>query len=578
MSQFQSRARIWFVVASVTTLASCAPQTSHMSSRATPASRALRELTPNEQARQAVARLTFGARPGDIERVTSLGVDHWIELQLDPRNIADTLADRVLGTMETQREQAYELLADHPDPQEIQQRINQRRAATGIITVSNTSDDSLLLRRAQQAAQQLTGQILAARVIRAVASERQLQEVMTDFWENHFSVFIGKSPNRYSIAEYDRDVIRPRALGKFRDLLGAVAKSPQMLYYLDNWQSGVDSAHPNIVEQRIEARRRASAYDSTTRALATLPRRRPRGLNENYARELMELHTLGVDGGYTQKDVQEVARALSGWTIEAPQLGGGFVFRPELHDAAEKIVLGHALPAGRGIEDGEDVLDIVARAPATARFITAKLARHFVSDDPPPALVDRCASVFSRSDGDIRETVRCIVTSPEFFSRAAYRSKVKTPFELVTSAMRAMNARPDTTPRTAQTVAQLGQPIFGRQTPDGWPDRGDAWMNSGAILNRVNFGLRVAAGQMPGARVQDWPTAAALRTQPLDAQVDGVIEQLFGGDVSAETRQILLQGNNPVLAGPPANKATPALSGLPSILGLALGSPEFQHR
>jgi uncharacterized protein (DUF1800 family) len=452
--------------------------------------------------------LTFGARPGDVERVESLGVDRWIEMQLDPKSIPDTLAERVLAGMETQRERPFELLADHPDPQEIQQRINQRRAAANVVAVANTSGDSLLLRSAQQVAQRLTGQIVAARVVRAVESERQLQEVMTDFWENHFSVFIGKSPNRYSIVEYDRDVIRPRALGKFRDLLDAVAKSPQMLYYLDNWQSSVDSAHPTMVEQRIEARRQALAYDSATRALGTLPRRRPRGVNENYARELMELHTLGVDGGYTQKDVQEVARALTGWTIEAPQLGGGFVFRSELHDAGEKVVLGHRLSPGRGIEDGEDVLDILARAPGTARFIATKLARHFVSDDPPPALVDRCASTFSKSDGDIRETMRCIIGSPEFFSRAAYRSKVKTPFELVTSALRAMNAQPDTTPRSAQIVAQLGQPIFGRQTPDGWPDRGDAWMNSGAILNRVNFGVRVASGQVPGVHGQN--SSAAL--------------------------------------------------------------------
>ena len=223
----------------------------------------------------------------------------------------------------------------------------------------------------------------AARVLRAVASERQLwQEVMTDFWENHFSVFNGKSPNRYALAEYDRVVIRPRALGKFRDLLGAVAKSPEMLFYLDNNQSGVDSLHPNVDEERIESRRRMSA-DPDVQRLATLPRRRPRGVNENYAREVMELHTLGVDGGYTQADVQEMARALTGWTIEAPQLGGGFVFRPELHDAGEKTVLGHVLPSGRGIADGEEALDIVARAPATAHFITTKLARHFVSDDPP---------------------------------------------------------------------------------------------------------------------------------------------------------------------------------------------------
>jgi uncharacterized protein (DUF1800 family) len=301
-------------------------------------------------------------------------------------------------------------------------------------------------------------------------------------------------------------------------------------------------------------------------------------VNENYARELMELHTLGVDGGYTQTDVQEVARALTGWTIDAPNLGGDFTFRPELHDAAEKVVLGHVLPAGRGIEDGEDVLDILARAPATARFITTKLARRFVSDDPPPALIDRCASAFSKSDGDIRTTVRCIVTSPEFFSRDAYRAKVKTPFELVASTLRALGAPPDTTPRSAQIVAQLGQPIFGRPTPDGWPDRGDAWMNSGAILNRINFGLRAAAGQLPGVRLASWAEAARLRPLPPDRQVSGVIDALLGGDASLETQQALASGENPLLAANANRPAGPQLTGLASIVGLALGSPEFQRR
>ena len=310
------------------------------------------DLTRDEQIRQTLNRLTFGPRPGDAAAVASMGVERWIELQLSPANIPDAAADAVLAGMETQRKQVFELIADHPDPQELQQRFNQRAAqaranASGaVVPVSFSGADSMLLRRAQQTTNQLASQIVSAKLVRAVASERQLQEVMTDFWENHFSVFIGKSPTRYSMVEYDRDVIRPRALGRFRDLLGAVAKSPQMLFYLDNWQSGVDSVHANVLEQRIEARRRANSGDALVQTLATLPRRRPRGLNENYARELMELHTLGVDGGYTQKDVQEVARALSGWTIDAPNLGGSFVFRAEQHDADEKVVLGHALAAG----------------------------------------------------------------------------------------------------------------------------------------------------------------------------------------------------------------------------------------
>jgi uncharacterized protein (DUF1800 family) len=543
-----------------------------------------RELTRDEQVRHTLNRLTFGARPGDADAVASMGVERWIDMQLSPSRIDDAAADAVLARMETQRKQVFELIADHPDPQELQQRINQRvaqaRANPGAaLPVAFSNGDSLMLRRAQQTIQQLTGQIVTAKLARAVASERQLQEVMTDFWENHFSVFIGKSPSRFSMIEYDRDVIRPRALGRFRDLLGAVAKSPQMLFYLDNWQSGVDSAHPNILEQRIEARR-ASATDPLVQSLATLPRRRPRGLNENYARELMELHTLGVDGGYTQKDVQEVARALTGWSIDAPNLGGGFIFRPEQHDAGEKVVLGRTIAAGRGVEDGEEVLDILARAPATARFITTKLARHFVSDDPPPPLVDRCAKTFSRTEGDIRETMRCLVTSREFFSRAAYRAKVKTPFELVASSLRALGAPPDTTPRSAQLVNQLGQPIFGRLTPDGWPDRGEAWMNSGAIMNRINFGFRLAAGQISGVRIANWAPAARLRELPYDKQVDGVIAELLGGGVSDDTRRILVSGENPLMnaGSAPPKTPVPQLTGLPAIVALALGTPEFQKR
>ena len=537
------------------------------------------ELTRTEAVQQVLNRLTFGPRPGDAERVTKLGISRWIEMQLNPASIPDTLAEGVLATMETQRKRPFQLIGDHPDPQELQARFNQLSAARGQKTVTYSSADSALLHRAQVTVNQLTNEIQAAPLVRAVASERQLLEVMTDFWENHFSVFLPKSPNRYSMVEYDRDVIRPHALGKFRVLLGAVAKSPQMLYYLDNYRSIVDSLHPNVYEERIEARRHALVNDPLATMLATLPRRRAQGVNENYARELMELHTLGVDGGYSQTDVQEVARALTGWTIEAPNLGGGFVFRPELHDAGPKVVLGHALAAGRGIQDGEEVLDIVARAPATAHFVTLELARHFVSDDPPAQLVNQCAGIFTRSEGDIRETMRCIVTSPEFFSRAAFRAKVKTPFELVASSMRIFGAPPDTSPRPAQMVAQLGEPIYGRLTPDGWPDRADAWMNTGAILNRINFGLRLAAGQLPSVRLAAWPPIIRLRTLPPAAQVDGVVDDLLGGSVSSATRAILISGENPMLTGAPeAKKPAPQLTGLPGVIGLALGSPEFQRR
>jgi uncharacterized protein (DUF1800 family) len=411
--------------------------------------------------------------------------------------------------------------------------------------------------------QRAVPELQSSLITRAVTSDRQLNEVMVNFWENHFSVFAQKgAQERLFLVEYDRDVIRPNAMGKFRDLLGAVAHSPAMLFYLDNWQSQADSANPTLAEMRSAGRPRIRAM------LKARPRR---GLNENYARELMELHTLGVDGGYTQKDVQEVARALTGWTI-ALQQGGGFIFRPEAHDAGAKVILGKQFPAGRGVEEGEAVLDLVARHPSTARFITTKLARYFISDDPPTSVVDRCSAVFTKTDGDIRSTVACVITGPEFFTRAAYRAKVKTPFQVVASAMRAMDAMPDQTPRSVQTVAQLGQPIFGHQTPEGWPDRAEAWMNSGAILNRINFGLQMASGRVPGVTFGRVPEIEALRSAPRETQVDGVVKLLFGGQVSTDTRQVLLSGENPLATG--KNQ----LGGLQQIVGLALGAPEFQRR
>jgi hypothetical protein len=327
--------------------------------------------------------------------------------------------------------------------------------------------------------------------------------------------------------------------------------------------------------------------------------------------------------------VINVARAFTGWTIKPPAQGGGFVFRPEMHDADAKLVLGHTLPAGRGMEDAEEVLDIVSRSPATAHFIATKLARRFVSDSPPPALVDRAAATFLRTDGDIRETLRTIITSPEFFSQRAFHSKVKTPFEVVVSAARALNAEPDSTPRSALVIAYLGQPIYGHQAPNGWPETGESWMNTGAILNRINFGMAFAAGRLPGVNQR---TIAAIDTVPNDTrarQVDAVVSALLSGFVSPDTRKVLESGENPLMAnatpgeiamaqaGVPAELTddaaamtttdagqmrvmtpaerrqaagrraqlqgrglgpTPQLTGIAQIVGLALGSPEFQRR
>jgi uncharacterized protein (DUF1800 family) len=373
-------------------------------------------------------------------------------------------------------------------------------------------------------------------------------------------------PNPFTLVDYDR-AIRTHALGKFRDLLHAVATSPAMLYYLDNYQSTVDSLHPTLIEWQVEQRRNAHPPFGDSTLVRTVKRRRTR-VNENYARELMELHTLGVDGGYTQRDVQEVARCLTGWSIDNFQFGGTFAFPAGQHDAGEKTVLGVRIPGGHGIEDGEQVLDILTGHPSTARFIATKLVVHFVSDSAPPALVERVAQVYLRTGGDIKETMRAIIKSPEFNSRAAYRAKVKTPFELVASMMRAMSAVPDTTQQTVQLVARLGQPIFGRLTPDGWPDQAAAWMNTGALMNRVNLGPQLVGNQLPGISVARWKPRQELLAMTADRQVDGVIDALLAGDGSAELRRALL-----AVTSPP-----PTLQHIGDLVSIVIGSSDFQRR
>lgn len=537
-----------------------------------------REQTADQQAQHVLNRLAFGPRPGDVGRVRAMGVDQWIALQLAPDRIADESADAVVASYEMLHRPTRELVSMYEEEQRVMRETQRRQMTSGDTTSRREMRAEVLrenpeLRDRARRNQRILGDVQSARLTRAVASERQLQEVMTDFWENHFTVFAGKGVTRLFVASYDQDVIRPLALGKFRDLLGAVAKSPAMLFFLDQWESAADSLHPILAARR--GRGPVSVAPPRT------PAQRRRGLNENYARELLELHTVGVDGGYTQHDVIDVARALSGWTMN-PHQDAEFIFRPEIHDAGEKTVLGHRLAAGRGIEDGEEVLDLLARDSRTARFIARKLAIRFVSDAPPAALVDRAAATFMRTDGDIREVVRTIVTSSEFFSRPAYRAKVKTPFELVASALRAVGAPPDTSLRSAQNVAFLGQPIFGHQAPNGWPETGDAWMNTGAILNRINFGLALAGGRLPTASVARWADGERLRNAPRGEQVDSVVSAFLGGHVSPDTREILLNGENPLAAKlgaqtQPLPRPVP-LQGLAQIVGLAIGAPEFQRR
>ncbi len=557
----------------------------------------LRTQTADQQAVHVLSRLSFGARPGDLEVVHEMGVDRWIDLQLHPERIDDAKGEAWVSQFEAVQKTAAQLEGEYQNPGALVNQLSARNAG-GL-----TRDDSLLLRQARLNLRRLAEEGQAARVGHALLTERQLQEVMTDFWLNHFSVFAGKGiREQYYLADYENRTIRPRALGRFRDLLGAVAKSPAMLFYLDNWESAADSARPRLVDprspvvQRAVRRRFPEAANPQSPMAQQVQRRLRAGLNENYGRELLELHTLGVDGGYTQQDVINAARALTGWTIAGPRQGGGFTFTPFMHDAGEKRVLGRTLKAGRGIEDGEELLDIVARHPSTARFIAFKLARRFVCDTPSAALVERAAATFTRTDGDISAVVRTIVTSPEFFAREAFRAKVKTPFEVVLSALRALNATPDRTARTAQVIATLGQPIFGRQTPDGWPETAGGWMGTGAILSRINFGLALAAGRVPGVNPAAFPGVDLLRQAPREQQVDAVVNAFLGGEASSVTRAVLLTGRNPLLDAaatadssalmPSAQRLAPArpnapvpqLRGLAQVVGLALGSPEFQRR
>lgn len=536
-------------------LALVAGVTTAVSSQQRPA----REMTADQQVQHVLNRLAFGPRPGDVEAVRRMGVDAWIARQLEPEKVPDTLTTRLLAGFRTLGKRGEELLAEYPPPGAALAKKAIARRMAGDTGSMLSAADSAQLRKTGRESYAFLGEIATSRVIRATTSERQLQEVMTDFWENHFNVFAGKDRTRYFLPEYDA-MIRAHSLGKFRDLLGAVAKSPAMLVYLDNYQSVADSGRPTLGGRQGDALRARAIQRAAARGRPLPPGvqqalGRRRGVNENYARELMELHTLGVDGGYTQNDVINVARVLTGWTLERGANGGDFTFRAQTHDAGEKTILGKRFAAGRGQDEGEDVLDMLARHPATAKFIATKLARRFVTDTPSAALVERVASTFRRTDGDIRETMRTLITSPEFFATSAYRAKVKSPFELVVSTLRVMNAVPDTTPRVSQLVSRLGQPIFGHQAPNGWPETGDAWMNTGAILNRINFGLAVAGGRVPGLRLQAWPATSALSPLARPQQVDGVIRELLGGAASSDTRQVLLTGTNPFLQSRAAEAA-----------------------
>lgn len=418
--------------------------------------------------------------------------------------------------------------------------------------------------------QQVVGsELLQAKILRATYSSRQLQEVMTDFWFNHFNVFIGKGPDRYLLTAYERDVIRPHALGKFEDLLVATAQSPAMLFYLDNWLSvGPNSDAALGIGDRSDWRRRSPARQA---------KGQHSGLNENYGRELMELHTLGGNGGYTQNDVTEVARVFTGWTLKQPQKGGGFTFQERMHEPGDKTVLGHRIKS-KGQKEGLEVLHILAQHPSTARFISTKLAMRFVSDDPPAALVDRMVETFLKKDGDIREVLKTMLASPEFWAPGMYRAKVKTPLEFVASALRASDADVSDAMPVVRHLQNMGMPLYGMQPPTGYSTKADAWVNSSALLDRMNFALALAAGKLRGAAVE--PERLLPEAPPSDSRqaLVGLENSLLAGDVSQQTHHVITAR----LQDPGISRRKlddpPRAPNLAMIEGLLLGSPEFQRK
>jgi uncharacterized protein (DUF1800 family) len=697
---------------------------------------------PNEQKRavHALNRLTFGARPGDVQQIVAMGVDRWIDLQLHPGKISDSGVEARLDPLRTLHMSSKEILENFPDGQMIRQvaegkrpmpndpvrraiyrvqvaRLEEKQeqkeqkaaynpapavaapaaraaspapdangakteaelaaaAAAGpdatagdgtnseramaspseprstpkltpeeeaearrredrlyadlkvqsllelppnerykrVLAMSASEQiafaDSLRGSKGQEFVadmnpaqrevllamnnpqQVVVEELSQAKLIRAIYSERQLEEVMTDFWFNHFNVFVGKGPERLLLTSYEQQVIRPRALGKFEDLLVATAKSPAMLFYLDNWLSvGPDSMQALGGLPRPMVRNDPYGRPHVVPGPNPNARRKQNpGLNENYGRELLELHTLSVNGGYTQRDVTEVAKVFTGWTLDNPNEGMAFKFDPRKHEPGPKFVLGKRIkPAGE--DEGKQVLHMLATSRQTAHFISLKLAQRFVADDPPPALVDRMAKTFLKKKGDIREVLTTLFRSPEFWADGAYRAKVKTPLEFVASAVRATGASVDDAMPLIRQLNNMGMPLYGAQPPTGYSMKAQTWVSSSALLTRMNFALALTAGKLKGVKVdsiqlEGGPPPPTDRTVALTTME----AKLLAADVSKQTHDSIvaqietLEKNSPELEQNKKKdtKAKPPEANRPAdadlMAGLLLGSPEFQRR
>ena len=540
-------------------------------------------LTPRDSARHALNRLAYGPRPGEVHRVAADGVMRCIDRQLSPRKIDDgplAARERRFKILDYDSGELARIYVDAQRERRKQQR-RQGDADRDSVGAQHAGPLPQRMDSSQERGRRLAGAFQELAVVRAVLSERQLYEVMVDFWTNHFNVFLAKGADRFLTPSYIEQTIRPRALGKFADLLIATAESPAMLFYLDNWESvAPGSKSPQAMRLRarplfgarpmfggpplFDPRRDPMRADSLRRQALE---RAPKGINENYARELLELHTLGVDGGYTQQDVIQVARILTGWSVARPQQGGDFEFHDWAHDYGEKVVIGVTFPAGHGRDEGVRLLKLLANHPATMHHVSRRLCQRFVNDDPPDGCVDDAVTAWKRSDGDIREVLRAIFRSPDFWASENVRAKIKTPLEFVVSAARAVGGDPDTTPRLAQVVARLGEPLYLHVAPDGYPEREDAWVNSGALLDRMNAAVVLAAGRLPGVTVSlDSVVPATPDAEQLIAQANGAV---LSGTMSENTKAVIRRQISDI-SDPVQARAL--------AVGLAIGGPEFQRR
>jgi uncharacterized protein (DUF1800 family) len=641
-------------------------------------------LTEKQKAEHALNRLTFGPRPGDLERVEAIGVKKWIDQQLNPEKIDDSLLEARLARFPAMHLSLQQLMQNYPSAAQIraasegriaipsdrvekaiyqnqiaayeerkakqaqeavkpaagdmkgpdktsddlmatamaledvagspsitvhEQKLYADLASTQIVNLSAgqrldklvgmkpgqlrdfmkslTPEERVQLTAGMTAQQKetviallqptllVTGELQQTRLMTDLYSQRQLEAVMTDFWLNHFNVYLKKGPlSPWYLVDYQQNVIAPHAMGKFEDLLVATAKSPAMLFYLDN--------HTSIGPHSLAAMRAKKANA---------------GLNENYARELMELHTLGVDGGYTQKDVTEVARVFTGWTIEEPRNGGGFVFNDRRHEPGTKVVLGKTIPAN-GEQEGLAVLHMLATSPKTAHHLSEQLAERFVSDTPPPALVARMAKTYLKTDGDIRQVLRTLFNSPEFWSQNAYRAKVKTPEEFVLSAVRATGGEVERPAIVLDAMNRLGMPFYGCQTPNGYSWAAGPWVNSGDLLMRINLALalsnhklgtiadldalmKIANPQSMGIAEKEAKLEEALLSAPMNEQERQAVLGQAQGNVSLpalEAKPKPVRAAFVQMIDMPAPIPAPVDKQAAMLAGLLLGSPDFQRR